>query len=110
MLSRDTHARIYQGEFSKREYEEILHLAGKRNASAQELILNAIAFYLKNGGLSKSLSVEMIMLDGPSLRVYLWLPYDMRDKIELMMKEKGSYIQVLVRKSIEAYKKRQVKD
>lgn len=105
MLTRDTHARIYQGELSKCVCEELVRLARQNNTSAQALILEAIGAYLKNGELTSSVDVEMVETNGSRVRCYLWLPYDTCDKVELMMKGKGTYIQGLVRKSIEAYHK-----
>jgi hypothetical protein len=102
MLTRATHARIYQGELTTAEYEELNLLARKRSASVQTLILEAIRAYLKNELLA-SLDVELVETDSSGIRPYLWVPYDAHSKIELIMKEKGSYIQGLVRKSIEAY-------
>ena len=103
MFTRTTHARIYQGELSTAEYEELNLLARQRSASVQALILEAIRAYLKNDELLASLDVELVETNNSGVRPYLWVPYDAHSKIELIMKEEGTYIQALVRKSIEAY-------
>jgi hypothetical protein len=103
MPTRETHAKLYQGELTTAEYEELNLLARQRSASVQALILEAIRAYLKNDELLASMDVELVEINNSGVRCYLWMPYDTHSNIELIMKERGTYIQGLVRNSIEAY-------
>ncbi|MBW1717275.1 MAG: hypothetical protein JRJ77_15870 [Deltaproteobacteria bacterium] len=100
MLTRETHARIYQGELAAGKYEELNLLARQRSTSTEALILEAIRAYLKNDELMVSMNVELVPVNNCHVRCYLWLPYDTSSKVELMMKGKGTYIQGLVRTSL----------
>ncbi|MBW2005785.1 MAG: hypothetical protein JRI72_14525 [Deltaproteobacteria bacterium] len=110
MLTRDTHARIYQGDLSKGEYDELQSLARQKNISVRDLLLDAIRAYLKNGKLRFSLNIEEVLLNTASVRFYLWLPYEIRDELDQFIKSRGTYIQEFIKKAIKNYSKNEPED
>lgn len=105
MLTRDTHARIYQGELPDNKYGELGVLAKQKGVSLHELILEAIRGYLEKGKPKFSLDVEEVALKSGDMRFYLWLPYEILEEIDHLIKNKGIFLHELVRKALmEHYK------
>ena len=75
MLSRDTHARIYQGELSSQRCEKLRSTGDSGCSSVKELVLSAVKDYLKNWEGTASLDVEEVVLSNDRIRFFLWLPY-----------------------------------
>ena len=105
MLTRDTHARIYQGDLSRSKYDELQGLARQKNMTIQDLILDAIRKYLSDLKSEFSLDIEEVTLNNGGARFYLWAPYKIGDKLDRLMKSRGVYLQELVSKAINGYKK-----
>jgi hypothetical protein len=102
MVTRETHARIYQGELSEKESSELKSAAKKKKLSLRELILDTITKYLENWEPQYSLDVEEVVLNDEHVRFYLWLPYEDLDELDHRMTGKGSYIQQLLKKAVSA--------
>jgi hypothetical protein len=100
MLTRETHARIYQGELSEREYIELRSVANHKGLPLRELILGAIKTYLENWEPRHSLDVEEAVLNEERVRFYLWLPYENLSELDRLMTSKGSYVQQLLKKAV----------
>ncbi|MBW1678257.1 MAG: hypothetical protein JRJ79_17080 [Deltaproteobacteria bacterium] len=100
MLTRETHARIYQGELAESKYRALHLLAKQKDVSPCELILEAIRKYMENWDPKYSLDIEELVLNDGSVRFYLWVPYEKYGELDRLMKSKGTYIQELFRKAI----------
>ncbi len=105
MLTRETHARIYQGEITDNEYSKLKSSGKEESISLRELILETVRKYLEDWETKYSLDIEKVVLNNGSVRFYLWLPYQVCDKIDQLMKNRGTYVQELVRKAIWEYNK-----
>jgi hypothetical protein len=97
MLTRETHARIYQGELSEKEYSELKSAANQKNLSLRGLVLEAMRKYLEDWEPRYSLDIEEVVLNDERLRFYLWLPYENLHDLDLLMASKGSYVQQLLK-------------
>jgi hypothetical protein len=100
MPTRETHARIYQQELSSTEYNALKGLAKQKKVSIQEFVLDRIRAYLGDWRSSSFLDVQEVITKEGSLRIYLWLPYDVCDELERLMKKRGSYVQELARRAV----------
>ncbi len=100
MLTRETHARIYQGEITHNEYKELESAAKEEGISLREFILKAIRKYLENWDSRHSLDIEGVALNDGGIRVYLRVPYEKYSELDYLMKNRGTYIQELTRKAI----------
>ena len=100
MLTRETHARIYQGEITNNEYSELESAAKGEGISPRKFIIKEIRKYLKNWDSKHALDIEEVALDDGRTRFYLWIPYENYRELDQLMKARGSYIQDLTRKVI----------
>jgi hypothetical protein len=103
MLTRNTHAKVYQQELSQREYDRLEELAGEKNTSVREMILQAVAAYLQGRQPGTDLDVEAVPAAGGSMRLYLWIPYDRYDELCGQLKDRGLYVQELVIEALRGY-------
>jgi hypothetical protein len=110
MLTRDTHARIYQGDLSRSEHDKLQTLARQKNVTVRDLISDAINKSLRDLRSGFSQDIEEVMLHNGRLRFYLWLPYQVCGKIDRMMKNRNTYVQELVRQAIREYNKADPED
>ncbi|MBW1998174.1 MAG: hypothetical protein JRJ29_09450 [Deltaproteobacteria bacterium] len=99
-LSRDTHARIYQGELDSSEYGDLEQISQNRKVPIGTIIKGLINAYLGGWDKGKALEVEEFPLEDGKVRFYLWVPYEVCDELDLKVSEKGTYIQKLVRNSL----------
>ncbi|MBW2065195.1 MAG: hypothetical protein JRJ03_09705 [Deltaproteobacteria bacterium] len=99
-LTRDTHARIYQGELDLSEYQDLELVSQNRKAPIRAIIKDLIKGYLGDWDKGKALDVEEVPLKDGRLRFYLWVPYEICDELDLKVSGKGIYIQKLVRNSL----------
>ena len=101
MLTRETHARIYQGEIGNNEYSELESAAKGEGIPLREFILKEIIIYLKNWDLICALDIEEVALNDGRIRFYLWIPYEKYVELDRLMKSSGTaYIQELTRKAM----------
>ena len=100
MPTRETHARIYQGEIDNNEYRELERSAKQRGIPLREIIVEAINKYLKKSNPKYPLDIEEMDLKDGSKRFYLWIPYENYNDLVHLMKTRGIiYIQELVRRA-----------
>ncbi|MBW1784314.1 MAG: hypothetical protein JRL30_26680 [Deltaproteobacteria bacterium] len=101
MPTRETHARIYQGEIDQSDYRELESVARGEGISPRTFILKEIIRYLKNWDLNCALDIEEVALNDGRTRFYLWIPYEKSAELEHLMKTRGTtHIQELTRKAI----------
>ena len=100
MLTRDTHARIYQGEVSGPKLDILQKLSNKKKLSLSSLILFAITDYLKDRDFAGDLDIEAVKLSSENVRLYLWVPYKTYYELEKFMKIKGIDIRGLTIESL----------
>jgi len=100
MLTRDTHARIYQGELSSQVYNRLLSMAGSSRLSVREVVSSAVKEYLNNWEGSASLDIEEVVISNDQIRFYLWLPYPDCPELDRFMTTRGRHVQDLVREAI----------
>jgi hypothetical protein len=100
MRTRETHARIYQGEINRNTCKELESVAKEKGISLRELILEVIGKYLGDWNSRYSLDIEAVALNSGGARFYLWVPYENCDELDHLIKTRGTYIQELTRKAI----------
>jgi len=103
-LARDTHARIYQGELILSEYRDLELVSQDMKVPIRTIIKDLINAYLGHWDKGKALEVEEVPLEDGRMRLYLWVPYEICDELDLKVSEKGTYIQKLVRNSLKYLK------
>jgi len=104
MITRDTHARIYQQDLPRNQLVELKRLASQMNMSDQKLILEAIRKFLGCWSSRFDLNIEKVLLKNGDMRFFLWLPYQILDELERLLKCKEIHIQELARSAIMEYK------
>ena len=100
MHTRETHARIYQGEIEENQYRELKSGAEEEGVSLSKFILERINDYLKKWDPKYPLQLEEMALDDGRSRFYLWVAYEKYAELDHLMKAGGSCIQELTRKAI----------
>jgi len=100
MLTRDTHARIYQGELSKQRYEKLQSTAGSSRLPVREVVLSAVKDYLDEWQGAASVEIEEVVLSNSQIRFFLWLPYAYCSELRRLMTMRGKDVQDLVREAI----------
>ena len=103
MPTRNTHARIYQGEFTKEAYESIHNLADQNNIPVRDFILESIREYLNSWDPSHRLDFEEVFLNDASARLYLWMPYEICDELNRLMDSRGTYVQALLKRALKKH-------
>ena len=96
MVTRDTHARIYQHELSKQEYDRLHQLASSQQVNVNELLASSVKACLKKWGIQNSIEIEEITVDDGKVRFYLWIPYTCRDLLERVLRKKHKHIQDVI--------------
>lgn len=97
MVTRDTHARIYQHELSKQEYDQLHQLASSRQVSVKELLARSVKACLKKWGIENSIEIEELNVDDKKIRFYLWIPYTSLDSLEHETRKQRKHIQDVLR-------------
>jgi hypothetical protein len=100
MLTRETHARIYQGEINQNEYRKLESMAREKRISLRELFIELIRKYLKNWDARYSLDIEGVALNDGRTRFYLWVPYEKYSELVRLMRRNGAYVQELLSKAV----------
>ena len=103
MPTRATHARIYQQELLRSEYDHLKILAKRKDVSARELLLEVIGEYLPGWESGSGLDIELVVTTDNSVRLYLWIPYDKYDEVCREVKGKGLHLQELVLRAIREF-------
>ena len=103
MLTRKTHARIYQGELSRHDYARLRVLASHRDMPVRELILEALKDCLNGWPGWSLLDIERVLTGDNNVRLYLWIPYDNYEELCREIKKKGFYVQELALRAIREY-------
>jgi hypothetical protein len=73
MVTRDTHARIYQHELSKQEYDRVHQLASRQQFNVNELLASSVNTCLKGWGIHNFVEIEEMTVDDEKIRFYLWI-------------------------------------
>ena len=100
MLTRDTHARIYQGEVSRQRYEKLQSAAGNTGLSVREVVLAAVKEYLKNWEGTASMDIEEVVLSNDQIRFFLWLPFADCSELCRLMMSRGKDIHDVIHEAI----------
>jgi len=103
MPTRDTHARVYQLELARSEYDQLKILAKRKDISVRKLILEAIQEYLQGWESVADLDIEQLAAADNSVRLYLWIPYDKYGELCRETKDKGFHLQELVLRAVKEY-------
>jgi len=99
-LTRDTHARIYQGELDPADYDRLMDLSKAKKIPIRGILVDSVTAYLGDWDKGRVLDVEELILGDGSVRVYLWVPYELCDELERKALEKGTYLQKLIKNSL----------
>ncbi|MFP3870326.1 MAG: hypothetical protein ACLFVT_05520 [Syntrophobacteria bacterium] len=106
MLTRKTHAKVYQQELSKSECDKLEELAGQKATSVHEVLLKALGEYLQHWQPGTDVDVEGVATADGSMRLYLWIPYDRYDELCRETRKRGLYVQELVLEALGRYAER----
>lgn len=99
-LTRDTHARVYQGELNSADYEGLRDLSKARKIPIREILVDSVTAYLGDWDKGRALDVEELILGDGSVRLYLWVPYELCDELERRALKKGIYLQKLIKNAL----------
>ncbi|MBW1982742.1 MAG: hypothetical protein JRJ12_16165 [Deltaproteobacteria bacterium] len=100
MMTRDTHARIYQQELPRRLCRDLENIASSQGIHWRQLLVDCLRRYLGDWDGRQLLDLEDVPADEHNIRLYLWIPYEKCDELEQLLKSRGIQLQELTREAL----------